>query len=302
MFAFVRLALPDGTAHDLGHGDLIGRLWSAALPIDDPRISEAHAMVSLRGSQLKLLALRGRFALDGQALSDLVLAEGQHIELADGLHVDVLEVALPDTVLGLSGDGIPRQALPVVASLRVAGDRVELVPGAKPDAELTLWSDGRRWRVRRRHEPPLGAPFGPGDTLEVAGRSLRAVEIPLEGAGQAVTLAEGAVGQPLHLVIRYDTAHIQRGDAPTVVIDGMSARILGELVAIGVPAPWDVIARELWPEEAHGASLRNRWDVALWRLRKKLREGRVRPDLVRSDRSGNIEIFLTRADTLENQL
>ena len=40
-------------------------MWSAALHLDDPRVSEAHAMVSIRGSELKLLALRGRFQIDG---------------------------------------------------------------------------------------------------------------------------------------------------------------------------------------------------------------------------------------------
>ena len=46
----VHLRLPDGRTAVLGHGDLIGRLESAALPLADPRISEAHAMVSLRGT------------------------------------------------------------------------------------------------------------------------------------------------------------------------------------------------------------------------------------------------------------
>ena len=64
MRAFVRFRLPEGNSVELGHGDLIGRLWSAALPIADARISEADAMVSLRGQELKLLALRGRFALN----------------------------------------------------------------------------------------------------------------------------------------------------------------------------------------------------------------------------------------------
>ena len=34
------------------------------LHVDDARVSEAHALVSLRGRELQLLALRGRFAVD----------------------------------------------------------------------------------------------------------------------------------------------------------------------------------------------------------------------------------------------
>ncbi len=64
MRAFVRFQLPDGTQRDLYPGDIIGRLWSAALHVDDARVSEAHALVSLRGRELQLLALRGRFAVD----------------------------------------------------------------------------------------------------------------------------------------------------------------------------------------------------------------------------------------------
>lgn len=66
MHACVHLASADGQIHVLGHGDLIGRLWSAALCLSDPRVSEAHAMVSLREGQLRLLALRGLFAIDGK--------------------------------------------------------------------------------------------------------------------------------------------------------------------------------------------------------------------------------------------
>ena len=74
--------LPDGTTAALGHGDVIGRLESAALHLSDPRISEAHAMVSLRGGALKLVALRGRLVVDGAALRDVELVPGLVVQLA----------------------------------------------------------------------------------------------------------------------------------------------------------------------------------------------------------------------------
>ena len=85
MRAFVRFRCPDGSIAELAHGDLIGRLGTAALHLDDARISEAHAMISLRGEELKLLALRGRFAVGNKPLSGLTLAEGQRISFARGL-------------------------------------------------------------------------------------------------------------------------------------------------------------------------------------------------------------------------
>ena len=45
---------PDGQRHRVPHGGVIGRLSGAALVLRDPRVSEAHAMVSLRGGALHL--------------------------------------------------------------------------------------------------------------------------------------------------------------------------------------------------------------------------------------------------------
>jgi pSer/pThr/pTyr-binding forkhead associated (FHA) protein len=69
----VRLTLPDGSVRELEHGDLIGRLWSAALVIDDPRISEAHALVSLREGGFWLLSLRRKIAVGGRPVSEVRL-------------------------------------------------------------------------------------------------------------------------------------------------------------------------------------------------------------------------------------
>ncbi len=55
-----RFLAPDGRSELLGPGDIIGRMPTATLTINDPHVSEAHALVSLRGSELKLPGLRGR--------------------------------------------------------------------------------------------------------------------------------------------------------------------------------------------------------------------------------------------------
>lgn len=55
MRAYAKILAPDDTEWLLGPGDRIGRLASAALTIDDARVSEAHAMISLRGGELRLL-------------------------------------------------------------------------------------------------------------------------------------------------------------------------------------------------------------------------------------------------------
>ncbi|HNH46400.1 MAG TPA: FHA domain-containing protein, partial [Myxococcota bacterium] len=144
MRAIVRFRLPEGGTVELGPGDLIGRLWSAALSIPDPRISEAHAMISLRGEELKLLALRGRFAVEGRSQSGIVLAAGQRIALADGLELLVEEVTLPSAVFAIEGDGLPRVVVAGPCSL-LTRPRPELVPRLIPEAPAWLWSDGEVW-------------------------------------------------------------------------------------------------------------------------------------------------------------
>ncbi len=115
--ATVRLLAPDESAVVLGAGDLIGRMPSAALMVDDARVSEAHAMVSLRGGELRLLGLRGMFAVDGKPVQDLVLQPGVEFELAPGLLFSVLEVELPKAVLAVEGEGLARQILAGSSSL-----------------------------------------------------------------------------------------------------------------------------------------------------------------------------------------
>ena len=101
MRALVTLRTADGREHELGHGDLIGRLWSARLQLASPDISEAHALVSLRGGELHLLGLRGLFAYKGKPCKDLVLAPGQVLALSREVTVEVVDVVLPEETLGI---------------------------------------------------------------------------------------------------------------------------------------------------------------------------------------------------------
>lgn len=301
MRAFVRFRLPDGDIRELGPGDQIGRMWSAALSIPDPAVSEAHAMVSLRGSTLKLFALRGRFAVDHKPQTEVELAPGLVIQLTPDLTITVVELILPDAVLALEGDGLARQVLSGVASLRVR-PRPELVPGLSSDSDATVWSDGLGWLVRLG--PPSAAaeamPLVEGDTFEAHGHRFTAVAVPLGHAGQAVTLGVG-VGEPLQLIVRYDTVHIHRESEPSLALDGISARIVSELAIVRLPVSWEAIGREIWDEEDDVVALRRKWDTAVARLRKKLRDHRIRPDLVRADGTGNFELFLQKGDQVVDE-
>ncbi len=294
MRAFARFRLPDGQTVELGHGDLIGRLWSAALSLPDGRISEAHAMVSLRGQELKLLALRGRFAQGGKTRSSLLLQPGQQITLAEGVSLHVEEVQLPGAVLGIEGEGLPRQVLGGVCSL-LTRPRPELIPRFLPEAPAHIWTDGEAWRLR---VGTAERELSPGDEVDIDGRRFRAVAVELESAGRTATRLDGAVQRTLRVVANFDTAHVFR---EALALNGLSARIVSEVVAFDGPVPWKVLARELWSQEDDEHLLRRKLDVSLSRLRAKLRAAGIRPDLVRSDGFGHLELFLHEGDRVEDR-
>lgn len=289
--------LPTGESATLGHGELIGRLWSARLQLDDPRVSEAHAMVSLRGGELRLVGLRGRIGVGGHWLGEVELTPGLVVSLAPGLDLTVEDVTLPEAVLALEGDGLARQVLHSACSL-VLRPRPSLEPSVHPAAAAVIWSSGLGFTLRLGSEPPR--PLLPGDAFTVEGRTFRAVAVPTVASITDATAASRLAG-PLRIVARYDTVHIAR-DGETVVITGLSARILSELIAAGRPMSWEALAGELWGHDEGRDSLRRKLDVAMFRLRDRLRRARVRPDLVRASGTGVFEVVLHPRDVTVDEV
>ena len=297
MYATVTLRTQGGELHHLGHGDLIGRLWSAALPLSSPHVSEAHAMVSLRGGHLHLLSLRGLFAFRGKPSKDLVLAAGQKISFARDVHVEVVEVTLPEEVLGIEGDGLARQPLPGVASLRLSPQPVVL-SGARDGAVAVFWSTGDGWTVRTEAgEEPVEA----GWTLEHSGRRVRTLTLKLAQASQAPTGVLGRVDAPLRVETHWDTVHLHRDGQPTLTLTGHPARIISELGTMGTAVPWEHVAQQLWNDITDRPTLRKRFDTVLARLRRKLRSAGLRPGLVKPDGAGNFTLVLRPIDRLDDR-
>ncbi len=298
MHPHARIRTPDGRTVALGHGDLVGRLDAAALHLSDPRVSEAHAMVSLRGATLKLLALRGRLGVEGRRVSEVVLEPGLVVQLAQDLALEVVEVCLPERLVAVRWGGAEARVLAGVASL-FGPAPCELRTGFHEAAIAYVWAGDGSVRLRRRGG--ADRTLVPGEREEVAGVALEVVWLALEAHGAQVTTAKGAVGAPLELVTRYESATLYRPDEPALTVTGVSARILSELVAFGAPVTWETLARELWPHEVEPAQLRARWDVNLGRLRRKLAEARVRTDLVSHDGRGNVLLVLEREDVVRDE-
>lgn len=295
MFVWVRLRMPDHREYTLVPGDLIGRTWSAALRIDDPSVSEAHALVSLRGEVLVMLPLRRRLYVDQKPVDTVILAVGQKIRLAPQITLEVVEVSLPTAVLGLEGDGLPAQVLAGTSSL-VLQPQPALEPGLLDRAAAVFWPNEHRWRYR-----PAGgadADLEVGVTFLAGGRKFRAVSVLLREAGQAVTHAD--LSGPVRIVTHYDTVHIHRGNGAPLVLNGQMARVVSELVAVGNPMSWEELAAQQWPGVEREVR-RKRWDVLLVRLRERLREGNVRPDLVQSTGNGLVELVRQDGDVVEDR-
>lgn len=304
MRAYVRLRGPNSAEWLLGPGDVIGRLPSAALPIDSARISEVHALISLRAGALRLLGLRSMVAVDGALVPDVELVAGLRIELAPGVALTVVAVELPSELLALQGAALPRQVLTTTCCL-VSAPQLALVNGYDEQALAQFWPAGADWRARVGREAAITLQVG--QQLQVAGHAIEVVAVAVQDAGAPRTAVQGALSPALRIVASYETVQIYRqqadgrdGDVP-VVIQGIPAQIVSELVAQPGPVSWELIAAQIWRSEEDRARLRRRWDVGLTRVREKLREAGIRPDLLRSHGRGEVELVLLPGDVIDDR-
>lgn len=287
-----------GPVVEVQAGQIIGRSAFAALRVDDPRVSEAHALVSLREGRLRLLSLRRRFLVEGRTVEDAVLTEGLEIELASGVLLEVVSVDYDDCLLSIRGPGMGAQVIPDVASLVPSAPadppgHLRLKRGLDETAIALLWFSGDGYRLKLGERVST---IGPGDSFEVAGRRFEVLRY--EGGGAGTSPAPDLERPPLVIVARWDTVHVHRGGEIALILSGMSARLVSELVRASVPLDWAMLAQELWSDERDWGVLRGRLDVTLGRLRKKLKTANLPPTLVSSNRCGQIELVLAPGDAV----
>jgi hypothetical protein len=299
---FVRFRLPDGRTAQVAAGGLIGRASTADLRIESPEVSEAHAFISMRGRHLQMLSLRRWIIEGGERRSSVILAPGQRIRLSQNVALDVEAVELPDSVLVLYGDGQELCTLSEsVYSVVVAQAGPSQTPSYKlhpefiPGAEAYVWgtSDGFTLRVGDRAPVELSS----GTAWDLRGHHFAVESRPL-GEGALSTRSIGQNDPPLAIVARYDTVYVRMPGRPECVIAGLLARIVSELATIGRLVSWEAVAREIWGDESDRGIMRQNWDRNLRRLRAQLREAGIRPDLVRPDGKGNVELYLLPQDTV----
>lgn len=298
MDPLAELQTPDGGVVALGHGALIGRLWTADLHLNDARVSEAHAMVSLRGREVRLLALRGRLLVDGRWTTEVALQPGAVVALARGLELRVVAVHLPQRVFAIEAPGLGRRVLEGVTALR-GGPAPRITLAWDDTADAHLWPTGEAWMLQPAGDSAcLPRPVQHGDAWELRGTPFRAHVLVEEGV--LPTRVDPDHASPVTLTARFDTVHLARPGRPVVVLTGHTARVVSELATAGTALSWEDLARQCWREEDR-ALLRHRWDMLLYRLRARLEAQGLRTDLVRADGCGLIELVLGTDDVVIDQ-
>jgi len=278
----------------------------AAARIEDPRVSEAHALVSLRGAELKLLALRGRLSIDGKPKTDVVLTLGLRVTIAGYFGMTVVALELPHEVLVLVPVDLPDEAIGTHGVVAIfPSSPAMLRPGFDPAAAAHVWSEDNQTVLRLDRPSPAGPEdrrLVPGDIFEVEGRSFRLDLVPRAMLEARPTSDRGNYETRLKLILKFDLVRIHSADGRSVVLDGIAARMVSELHEIGAPIAWQEIARLLWPNEETGTSaIRQRWDQLMTRVRMRLREAGIRSDLVRPSHRGLVELQLGPDDEVEDQ-
>lgn len=282
----------------LGIGDIIGRSNQAALCIDDPRVSEAHALLSLRGSALMLLALRGRFRFRGEIVSEIELRQGMDIELYKGCWLHCEEVVMPDSLLCLNVPGLARTMLTHTSSLflNLETGAHSIQPGYASRADVAFWSLGDNWsyRVQGGSTHSLNA----GDDINVAGICIQTEAVPVHEASVTRTKQTDRTSLRLEVAPKSVKVHAS-AHTNSLVITGIPGKILSCVARSEHPQTWDEVAHQVWANEpCTQSSLRRRFDVGLLRLREKLHQLDLPSDLMHMDGSGLISLRLDRDDTV----
>jgi len=288
---------------DLLPGSIIGRLTSAACRIIEPDISEAHALVSLRGETFHLMALRGTVRVDEDEVSELPLEVGTEVELGRGVVLRVEEVVVPDRIPAIRVDADRPQALiaRVYSLVDKQGaqifERPRWVPRFEPASLAQVISTGDEWSIRRPGHRPTA--WRAGREWTIGTHTLTACWLDSGDAATPHTIGARAAG--LTIQARFVTCNLCLGHAPPVVLQGHMGRLVSELAVSGVSWPWQTLAQQLWPALADRERLRRRWDRLLRRVKRKLAEKGIRQDLVRSDGQGNVELHLYLNDKVVDQ-
>lgn len=112
--------------------------------------------------------------------------------------------------------------------------------------------------------------------------------------------------EPLRIVANFSTATMSGGGmSKPLLLTGIKAALVCGLVQFGEPVRWYSVARRIWAKPAdqsradHKASVRMRWDQAVYRTRQALDRAGLNRDLLVSN-GGMIGLGLLPSDQIED--
>jgi len=272
---------------------MIGRAEQAALCIDDPRISEAHAMVSLRGQSLMLLALRGRFRVNHKVTTEVALEPGVRIELCEGVFLHCEDVFVPTMLPGLEITGLPRTLLTHTTTLFMT-PTPRIQPGYDPTGDMVFWAMGEQWRASIEGADPV--PVRVGDRFSLGGGTVEVVPVPIGDAARPRTRKTLRAPMRIEAAPMSVRVHVLGGDKP-VRVTGIPGKIFAALARSEHAQSWRDITSYVWHNDLSlDSALRRRFDVGLLRLRERLQQLDLPPELIVMDGSGMISLQLAQED------
>ncbi|MBX2801857.1 MAG: hypothetical protein KTR31_29530 [Myxococcales bacterium] len=285
----VVFVLPDERRVRMLPGDVLGRGRRSDVVVQDPRVSEAHAMVSLRRGGLWWLPLRP--GVHGQVGPDVLLAPGASVTVLDELQLRVESLTLPATVDVLQVD----HGAPIVLDhpewhIAASGDAR---PGPHREAVAVLWRTDGRWWCRGGEGPARQLAAGVG--MVVGGRQLHLGAVPSDSQGSFT--ADNQPVPPVRIRSWEGFSEVGLGSLAPVRLTGNPHRVfrlLARLVPDGGTVHWQEVASRLWPHSDWSSN----WYTNLPRIREQLRKKGL-PGWLLVCENGQVGLGMRQRDRVE---
>lgn len=291
---YVTLRLPDGRQVYVPPGTVMGRLVTSAVPIDDPRISEAHVLVTHRGGSMWMMGLQQQAlrVVGDRSRSHVRLVAGQRLSLAEGYVVEVMAVVTPDHLpqaqyrrrgeiewhqLG-NLDGHEYYSI-MSGPLWVAGQR----EGAM--CHLACGVDS--WVLFTQEQDSIS--IEDLEIWEAGDWQFRFLWLPVDQAGTAKTIARHQHSLDYRIEVGETFVRItpieDDRDLEPLIFVGQPRLLLMALMRETTSRRWQVLGAEIWEDwgELDRKARERRWNPAIHRLRKRLAEYALDPDIVYRD-------------------
>jgi hypothetical protein len=272
------IRLPNGSRVLCYPGDLVGRMEGCRVRIEDPRVSEAHALFSARDGRLFLLYLRKpRHGRAGVVWHD-ELVPNTVLPLAEGVAIEVLDVQPPPERLALAlDDGEP---------VPLGDGKYAIDPAARPflvvDGAADVWRAGSDHYLRTDDGVQAILQF---EEYRVRGHVVRASVVRAET--EWTRAHAELIRTQIHLA-RTDSgrARIEDETGRTGELTNKRAEVFYALAQAGGRADWLQVCIALWGKHKGPSMRTNLYNNVLHRLDAHLRKLGLRDDLIlRSDGS-----------------